>query len=372
MKRTTVRNLTNRRGWRTERKILVFESDDWGSIRMPSKKILSALTSLGDNAFEDPFNRYDAIEGEKDLINLKELLSQFQDVKGNAPVMTMNYAMANPDFENIKNAGFETYYYEPFPETYKKYPNREKAFDLLKSGIKDKVFYPQLHCREHLNVHRWMKDLYYGKKDVDLAFSFNMISIGSSMSKNNKYAYMDSFNYDNEEEIIALQEIIKDGADLFEKTFGYRSESFIASCYIWDEHIEKTLSEVGIRYIQGGRHQLKPGLGEGTDKLHRVSHVIGERNDLNQIYLIRNCMFEPSWRQDHDWVESCLEDIENAFKWKKPATIGTHRLNYIGYIDEENRNRNLELLNTLISRAIKRWPDIEFLHTSQLGKLIQG
>ncbi|NTW32234.1 MAG: hypothetical protein HGB12_06370 [Bacteroidetes bacterium] len=33
-------------GWRTDRKILVIESDDWGSIRMPSKETYSGLGAI--------------------------------------------------------------------------------------------------------------------------------------------------------------------------------------------------------------------------------------------------------------------------------------------------------------------------------------
>jgi hypothetical protein len=38
LKTSMTRNLTNAIGWRTNRKIVVIESDDWGSIRMRDKK----------------------------------------------------------------------------------------------------------------------------------------------------------------------------------------------------------------------------------------------------------------------------------------------------------------------------------------------
>ena len=38
-----MRNLSNLPGWRTKRKIVVIESDDWGSIRMPSKRAYEEL-----------------------------------------------------------------------------------------------------------------------------------------------------------------------------------------------------------------------------------------------------------------------------------------------------------------------------------------
>jgi len=65
-----------------------------------------------------------------------------------------------------------------------------------------------------------------------------------------------------------------------------------------------------------------------------------------------------------------LLDIENAFKWKKPAVISSHRLNYIGGLNEKNRVSGLKDLNRLLSEIQKRWPDVEFMTSSQLGDLI--
>ncbi|MBK7480400.1 MAG: hypothetical protein IPI69_12245 [Bacteroidales bacterium] len=42
-------NLLNISGWRTRRKIVVFESDDWGSIRMPSMEVYSEFRNKGLN-----------------------------------------------------------------------------------------------------------------------------------------------------------------------------------------------------------------------------------------------------------------------------------------------------------------------------------
>ena len=35
--------ITNIKGWRTNRKIVVIESDDWGTIRMSSKEAFNSL-----------------------------------------------------------------------------------------------------------------------------------------------------------------------------------------------------------------------------------------------------------------------------------------------------------------------------------------
>ena len=43
LKTQLAKNYINFRGWKTNRKIVVIESDDWGSIRMPSKLAYSNL-----------------------------------------------------------------------------------------------------------------------------------------------------------------------------------------------------------------------------------------------------------------------------------------------------------------------------------------
>ena len=53
------------RGFHTKRKLVVFESDDWGSIRMPSKFVLENLKALGDAPEQDPFLRNDSLEARR-------------------------------------------------------------------------------------------------------------------------------------------------------------------------------------------------------------------------------------------------------------------------------------------------------------------
>ena len=92
---------------------------------------------------------------------------------------------------------------------------------------------------------------------------------------------------------------------------------------------------------------------------------------LGKLFLVRNCVFEPSQKPaGFDNVGECLKDIQNAFFWKKPAIITAHRLNFVGYINPENRDRNLKMLKELLSSILKKWPDAEFMTSPQLGNLI--
>jgi len=63
-------------GWRTNRKIVVIESDDWGSIRMPSKEAFNNLQATGIDLLSDEgfrFNKYDSLATSADLELLFEV-----------------------------------------------------------------------------------------------------------------------------------------------------------------------------------------------------------------------------------------------------------------------------------------------------------
>jgi hypothetical protein len=182
---------------------------------------------------------------------------------------------------------------------------------------------------------------------------------------------MDAFNYCGVEFDHLLEEIISDATTLFKVLFGYDSRSFVASCYVWGSSLEKILAEHNIEYIQGGNYQLIP-TNKGYGCFDKKRNHIGELNLFDQLYLIRNCHFEPSMGRRANEVDLCLAQINNSFRWGKPATISTHRFNYVGFINKPNRDVNLPLLQNLISQILKRWPEVEFLTSSELGDLIRG
>ena len=60
-------NLLNIPGWNTNRRIIVIESDDWGSIRMPSKLAYSNLLKKGIGVDKSLYDTLDSLEKKEDL-----------------------------------------------------------------------------------------------------------------------------------------------------------------------------------------------------------------------------------------------------------------------------------------------------------------
>jgi hypothetical protein len=65
-------------------------------------------------------------------------------------------------------------------------------------------------------------------------------------------------------------------------------------------------------------------------------------------------------------------EINLAFKFNKPAVINTHRVNFIGGIEEKNRDLGLKKLNILLCQIVKKWPDVKFMNSAQLGNYISN
>jgi len=356
-------NAINIPGWRTRRKIVIIESDDWGSIRMPSREVYSKFISSGFNLTDTAYNRIDTLESNEDLTMLFDVLRSFRDCNGRYPALTANTIVGNPDFGRIKDSDFSSFYYEPVTETLKRYPGRDKVEELWKYGNQEGFFHPQFHGREHVNIPRWLKALRKKSPAIMLAFERE-----TTFSGDGDYNFMEVLDSNDRNELAIMHESLEEGLNLFNSLFGYHSKSFIPPCYAWNSEIEETLGENGVRYIQGLISQSVP-TGH-FDQYRRKYHFLGSRNQHGQYFLMRNCFFEPSLSQLADPVGECLRRINIAFKWNKPATICTHRINFMGTLEQKNREVNLVLFRELLERLLKEWPDVEFMTSDQLGDLI--
>ena len=69
-KEKLAKNYINALGWRTNQKYLIIESDDWGSISMPSKHVYDELLANGVPVNKSFFSKYDSLESEEDLNEL--------------------------------------------------------------------------------------------------------------------------------------------------------------------------------------------------------------------------------------------------------------------------------------------------------------
>lgn len=357
------RHIANFQGYRTDRKIVVIESDDWGAIRTPNLETRYRLIEKGILFSSSKFEYVDTLANSEDFDALFSLLSKFKDSKGNNPKITANVVLTNPDFTKIKNSNYSEYYYEPFTETLNRYYPNEAVFDYWKEGMDKKLFFPQFHAREHINAELWMNFLRIDDT-VRLAAEYGFCAPWIKSDPSVKF--LQAFNVRSEKEKKYVMESIESGLHMFYEIFGFKSVSFIAPSYIWDSYIEDCLWKNQIYFIQGMKGQ-KTSILEGS-KL--IKHNMGEKNRNGQYYLCRNVFFEPSLGNVDKQLKQAIDDIRIAFHWKKPVIISMHRLNFIGSLEKKNRETSLFCLDRLLQCILDFYPDVEFLTTAELGSLI--
>lgn len=356
------------KGVKLDRKILVIESDDWGTVRMPSKEVYEKFLADGIRVDLCPYNKYDTLESVADLEATYETLARIKDHKGNTPVITANTLMANPDFDKIRESGFSNYYFKPFITTFEEYYPGEKTFDIWKQGVDNNFLCPQLHGREHLNPEMWLDEV-RNNDHVRKAFDHDFFGLSMVTSPLVNKPYLASLIYGDEKGKQAVEQALSDAALIFKDTFGFTSKSFIAPLYTWDDALEPAMHKNGIKYIQAANSHKY--YDYNTNKRSKKGSAFGTKNADGQIYLTRNCDFEPSLLKNSDGIDACFRQIENAFFWKKPAVLSTHRLNFIGGLVEDNRTKNLKSLEVLLKKVLEKYPETEFMSSAQLGEITE-
>lgn len=372
MKSFISRNLASIVGKSINRKILVIESDDWGSIRMPSKKAYDNLLKAGIPVNKCPYNTYDSLETSKDIEALNDLCQSFKDKNGNPLKITANFIMANPDFEKIQANNFERYHYRELTKTYQHYQGNTKTLDAIDESIEKSVLVPQLHGREHLQVNHWLSALRANDAETRMAFDNGLWGHPSMHEKKTGINFSSAFHFVNKTDLFFAQESVKDASILFRNHFGFSSDTFIAPRFIWPLELESAFVAADIKAIQGKLVQLYPKIGKGDNQLSKKINWMGKYNKSGLNYLIRNVFFEPTQKPSFAWEIDAMKRIDTAFYWGKPAIISMHRLNFMGGFSEENRRNGLKRLSSLIQTVLKKYPDVEFLSSNELYQTIYG
>jgi len=370
MKQTIVNHIKNIPGWRTNRKLVVFSVDDYGNVRIASKKAREIIDE-GVIKAGNHFDVYDNLETRDDLEALYEVLSSVNDRNGNPAIFTPYALSCNINFEAMKANGYSEYVYELLPETFKKLSLKDSqaysgAWSLWKEGIEKGLMKPQFHGREHFNL-RIFNDLLQ-KKDKDLLKVLeNESYVSIPAHKNYKHGWTAAYSFYHKSETESFLDNVKDGLKCFEEVYGYHSNTFTPPAQQFPMHLEKELSALGIKYLDSPR-QIEKHLGEGQYKT--LKHKLGEGKLMTK--LVRNVVFEPTTNPVRDWVNFTFKQVEAAFRMKKPANISSHRVNYCGYIDENNRKIGLAALKQLLDKIVNRWPEVEFISADQLGEIISN
>jgi len=371
MKQNILNNVKNIYGWKTNRKLVVISVDDYGNVRLDSKAARENMKKSGLN-LDSRFDKYDTLETREDLEALYDVLSSVKDKNDHPAVFTPFALSSNIDFEAMASDNFQEYIYELLPQTFQKLSNRQPlaysgAWELWKEGIDKGLMKPQYHGREHFNLRLFKGKL--KKRDRHLLISLkNNSNIGLKSVGFENIKYTAAFGYSSLDEIAALKDIAIDGVKNFQQVYGYNPCHFMAPTANVHGDVVSALKPHGIvAYDRGIVFKEYQGKGKYKTKYNYT----GKRNKDGQIILVRNVVFEPT-SDSSIHVDQALAQVAAAFYWNKPANISSHRVNYCGHIEEKNRMIGLSQLNILLKKIVKRWPDVEFISSSDLIKIMRN
>ncbi len=364
-------NFKNLGGWRTARKLVVFNVDDYGNVRIPSRQARDRLTTAGVK-LTGRMDQLDTLETRQDLEALFEVLDFFKDHQGRPAKFTPYTLSANPDFARIQSD--KKYHWELLPITFQRLAETQPtayqgAWDLWQEGIAQGLMQPQFHGREHLNL-----TLIQHKLDQaanDLSQNLQNESMAGIESDLPGIGFTQAFALTPQkpidEQLAIHREVITSGMATFEQVFGFRSLTFTPPSQVIHPTLYQVAEDLEIRGIDKPYRVLRD-LGDGKRFIEK--NRLGRQRSQQHITIVRNVVFEPAEVASFDPVQRALQLMEAAFRWGKPAIISSHRVNFCGHIDPEYRATGLANLKRLLDGMLQRWPDIEFISADQLVQII--
>jgi len=365
-------NLKNLPGWHTRDKLVVIAVDDYGNVRLDSTTARSNLSAAG-LEMSSRFDNLDALETRQDLEALYEVLLSVSDAWGQPAVFSPYALCANPDFDAMRN-GKQGYCYEPLPRTFERLAcSQPTAYDgawaLWEEGVRQGLLKPQFHGREHLNIEILERKLRACDKELLVNLeNCSLAALGGEPSMPG-VAFTHAFGIWNRSEVDRHRDIIVDGLQLFEQTFGFVSTTFTPPAHEIHPDLYPLLDSLGIQGI------FKPRwCSRRIDRHHHVTEVnlFERKKRYRHMSLVRNVVFEPTDTNSKDSVQASLDQIAAAFRWRRPAVISSHRVNFCGHINEENRVCGLGALKRLLKEIVRRWPDVQFISADQLVRRIMS
>jgi hypothetical protein len=363
LKRKLVLNIKNIPGWRTRRKIVVFISDDWGDKRIRSDSDYEKLIAYGLPLNKSEITKYDTVADEEDLYRLFEVLSSVKDKNNRSAVFSPFTIMSTPDFKKIAESGFQEYDYLNFTQTLEASGNSEKILAMWNQGMEEKIFMPEYHGRDHLNVPMWIQALRSGNELVRHCFHHHYAHVKAPGMKVSPAV---AFYFDSEESFHFLNHSLKEGIHLFRETFGKNPAVFNPPNGMFHTDFYGTLAEMKVKTISTKHFRKQPGKG-GT--IESKYFTFGKKSHEGIVHFVSNAAFEPV-NPDYKGIEQVMGQIKTAFRWRKPALINTHRVNYVAGRDLNNREKGLNELSKLLKRISSEWPDVEFMSAGRFAQVL--
>ena len=313
------------------RPILIFESDDWGA---------------------GSTNQADAL---KVIIRL---LTDYTDSNGRRPVMTLGMVLATADGEKVR--GSDEYCRQSIAE-----PLYAPLLEAINNGVDAGVFTVQLHGMEHF----WPPSLMMaGQVDESVKAWLEQTpqSTTEELPSPLQSRWVDASVLPARAlSVVEIHQAVQEEVSTFQAIFGYPPRVVVPPTFVWNDTVEQAWAEAGVEVIvtPGRRYETRGEKGElvgGGLPIHN-----GQSGRGGSVYMVRNDYFEPALGHT---AERAVAALETKTRLGRPTLLETHRFNFLG--SEQKRTNALAELEKLLQRALSIHPDLAFISTGKLARVL--
>jgi hypothetical protein len=351
------RNLLPVREHLFSRPLVLFHSDDWGLAGIRDREGGEELRGAGLNLGESPYDSY-SLETAEDLHFLYEVLLRHRDSVGRPPCMIFNYILANVDFLRVMESGYSGLPLLPLEEGFPGAWRRPGLLEAHGTGIRRGLIHPALHGVTHF-CQRAAKRVMGGGDEraslLRLLYQAHTPMIpGRTPWLGFEYRDEPGVGGDGWLDSLEQRNLIQEGKNLFQRTFGKAPLSACAPGYRANQDTLRGWAEAGIRVVQEG-----PGFARAP---YFDPHGL--------LHLHRNVPFEPALDVKGSAEEAVLEKAAEAFRKGRPAVLCMHSVNFHSTL-RNHRDRTLEKLDRFLTLLESRFGDLLYLHDLDLWQILQ-
>jgi hypothetical protein len=163
----------------------------------------------------------------------------------------------------------------------------------------------------------------------------------------------------------AIEETVADEVQTYERVFGKAPTVVVPPTFVWTRAVERAWAAHGIECVVTPGHRYTARDPNGTSVPDQVRFANGDVCG-RLTYLVRSDYFEPARGRDALYALSALR---RALDERRACVLENHRVNFCR--DPAARQQSLAELDALVSGALRAAPDLRFLSTAALLRVLR-
>lgn len=319
--------------WRApvfRRPVMVLESDDWGAGPLTQAQALQDISCT---------------------------LATHRDVAGRHPVMSLALVLAVPDGTAVAaDAAYRRIELDG--------PLLAPVLAALRAGLNRGVFSVQLHGREHF----WPATL-VASTDAAVAGWLRQPPPAATerLPSHLQSRWVDASRLPSVPLLSAqVRRAAEEEVAAYRRIVGEPPVVVVPPTFVWTREVERAWAAAAIEFVVTPGWRSTQRNAQGMPDGDEGPIVSGDCAD-GLTYLVRTDYFEPVRGRDATYA---LRALAKAAAQGQPCILENHRDNFI--FDAEQCRRSLVELDALCAGALRQHPDLRFLPTVELGRILRS